>query len=243
MHVFPIAHTAFDTATAELAGYIPHSVTQDVAPADELAEMSGRNCYRSWQRRNPHTTDNAGYLKQIIDHQHYSVLEHASATFFVEGVSRALLAELTRHRHLSFSINSQRYIDYSGTTPVIPPAVEKGSTEEAVIRDAYTRAVADYTDLTEGLRARGLKRKEAREAARCILPNAAPVDLIVTGNMRAWREVIAKRFHEAADAEIRELASTLLRHLKILAPATFQDFSTDNPAQDERGDGEGTGHA
>ncbi len=192
--------------------------------ADALAEFSGRLCYKSFDRPNPNTARNRDYLANIIRQGHFSVLEHASASFLVQGVSRALLAELTRHRHLSFSVVSQRYVSYTDTTPVIPPAVVRGSVEEAIIRDAYAMAVADYENLAQRLEAQGLKRKQAREAARCVLPNAAPVDMVVTGNFRAWRDVLGKRWHVAADAEIREFAGKTLEHLRTLAPNSFQDI-------------------
>jgi thymidylate synthase (FAD) len=149
-------------------------------------------------------------------------MEHASVTFLVQGVSRALLAELTRHRHLSFSVVSQRYVNYSNTSPVIPPAAV-GTPAETAIRNNYAVQLKRYEWLVEDLTARGLKRKQAREAARCVLPNAAPVDMIVTGNLRAWRDVLGKRHHVAADAEIKAFAGRVLRLLRVAAPACVQD--------------------
>jgi thymidylate synthase (FAD) len=69
-----------------------------------------------------------------------------------------------------------------------------------------------------------LKRKQAREAARCVLPNAAPVDMVVTGNLRAWRDVLGKRHHVAADAEIQEFAKRVLAKLRSIAPNSVQDI-------------------
>lgn len=79
-----------------------------VANADELGEMAGRLCYKSWKRPNPVTANNKGYIGNIIAQQHFSVLEHASATFWISGVSRSLTHELVRHRHLSFSAEEDR---------------------------------------------------------------------------------------------------------------------------------------
>jgi thymidylate synthase (FAD) len=149
-------------------------------------------------------------------------MEHASVTFLVQDVSRALLAELTRHRHLSFSVVSQRYVNYADTAPVIPPAAE-GTPAETAIKNAYAGTLRVYEYLVEDLTARGFKRKEAREAARSVLPNAAPVDMVVTGNLRAWRDVLGKRHHVAADAEIQEFAARVLRLLRVAAPGCVQD--------------------
>jgi thymidylate synthase (FAD) len=205
-----------------LNAYDYDSFSEDTWGADSLGEAAGRICYQSWDRPNPATATNAGYLRNILAQGHYSVLEHASVTFLVRGVSRALLAELTRHRHLSFSVVSQRYVDYSKTEPVIPPAMS-GDTEVSV-RHAYATALEFYESLVQRLTAQGLKRKQAREAARAVLPNAAPVDMVVTGNLRAWRDVLGKRYSEAADAEIREFAGLVLGHLRTIAPNSFQDF-------------------
>ena len=191
--------------------------------ADALGEAAGRLCYKSFNRPNPNTARNADYMANILRQGHESVLEHASVTFLVQGVSRALLAELTRHRHLSFSVVSQRYVDYAGTEPVIPPAL-RGTEGEAQLRSEYSRAVDRYEELVRELKAAGLPRKQAREAARAVLPNAAPVDMVVTGNLRAWRDVLRKRWHVAADAEIREFARLVLIQLRGIAPNSVQDI-------------------
>ncbi|MEU0158985.1 FAD-dependent thymidylate synthase [Streptomyces sp. NPDC006261] len=189
--------------------------------ADALAEAAGRLCYKSFNRPNPDTARNEDYLKNIIDQGHFSVLEHSSVTFLVRGVSRSLLAELTRHRHLSFSVVSQRYVDYSKTEPVIPPALEG---YELTIGMTYTQAIEAYEALVNVLLEEGLTRKQAREAARAVLPNAAPVDMVVTGNLRAWRDVLGKRWHVAADVEICRLAGLVLSHLRDIAPNSVQDI-------------------
>ena len=196
-----------------------------IEDADALAEAAGRLCYKSFNRPNPNTARNEDYLKNILDQGHFSVLEHSSVTFLVRGVSRALLTELTRHRHLSFSVVSQRYVDYSETRPVVPPALEGGY--ESILEDAYREALEKYEALVEVLMEEGLKRKQARETARAVLPNAAPVDMAVTGNLRAWRDVLGKRHHVAADAEIQQFAGLVLGHLRDIAPNSVSDIPDD----------------
>ncbi|MEU4726493.1 FAD-dependent thymidylate synthase [Nonomuraea dietziae] len=222
MDVSLIAHTYFlDNVFEEKTGFRNQPFGYHI---DHLAEAAGRQCYKAWERKNPATSTNKGYLANIIEHQHFSVLEHASATFLIQGVSRALLAELTRHRHLSFSVESQRYVDQAGREPVIPPAL-RGTEHEGVLRSYHETSEFLYVQVRNALAEQGVPRKKAREAARAFLLNAQPVDLIVTGNMRAWREVLAKRYHVAADSEIQELAGELLAHLQSVAPQSFQDFS------------------
>jgi thymidylate synthase (FAD) len=223
MKVDILAHTTMrEDVMREAYAYDAFNGDDDVRYSDALGEAAGRLCYKSFRRPNPATASNDGYMLNILRQGHYSVLEHSSASFLVRGVSRALLAELSRHRHLSFSVVSQRYVSYSDTEPVIPPAAE-GTPAETAIVNAYADALKRYEWLVEDLTARGLKRKQAREAARAVLPNAAPVDMVVTGNLRAWRDVLGKRWHVAADAEIQEFAGLVLGHLRSIAPNSFQD--------------------
>ncbi|AFQ97355.1 thymidylate synthase [Mycobacterium phage Rebeuca] len=196
--------------------------------ADFLAEFAGRNCYRSFHRPNPKTAENEDYLAHILEVGHESVLEHASATFYIEA-SRSVLTELERHRHLSFSVVSQRYVDPTYLGVHHPPALNAlpvGDRDAALraLMTAYGSAVRAYDELESLFTANGLPRKQAREAARAVLPNMNNSPMVVTGNHRAWRYVIKARWHEAADAEIRALAGELLKQLREIAPGTYQDI-------------------
>ena len=199
--------------------------------ADALSEFAGRNCYRSFDRPNPATADNEDYLKHILDVGHESVLEHASATFYVE-TSRSVLTELERHRHLSFSVVSQRYVNMTGQDFKmlhLPPALKDMWEDNPLLGYRMGNWADDlgnlYDEIVEYLaEEKGLPRKQAREAARAVLPNATNSPMVVTGNHRTWRYVIKARWHEAADAEIRELAGELLAELRRVAPAAYQDI-------------------
>lgn len=225
MKVDVLAATRLDESTL-LNAYGYDAIGEDgTADADALAEAAGRICYKSFDRPYPATATNAGYLANILAQGHYSVLEHSSVSFLVRDVSRALLTELTRHRHLSFSVVSQRYVDYARTAPVIPPGLAHIPEAVRLLEDAYAYALADYETLVTALTNNGAKRKAAREAARAVLPNAAPVDMVVSGNLRAWRDVLGKRHSVHADAEIQEFARLILGHLRELAPNSVQDIS------------------
>lgn len=230
MKVVPIASTVLHLAEIdEETDYQPHFWTQDVRDPDELAELAGRNCYQSWDRPHPKTATNQGYLKNILSQGHYSVLEHASVTFYVEGVSRALLAELTRHRHLSFSVVSQRYVDANSLSFVYPPILNElpqgvRDSIKAEMARVDSDALIAYDNIVSELIAEGYKRKEAREAARAVLPNSTESPMVVTGNLRAWRDVLGKRHHVAADKEIQAFAREVLRHLRDIAPNSVQDI-------------------
>ena len=224
MKAYLVAHTLIDYELFGNLEYKPH-VTRywdSVSNVDELAEFAGRACYESWDRPNPATATNEGYLKHIIEVGHFSVLEHASATFYLTGVSRSFTHELVRHRHMSFSQLSQRYVDESEANLVLPP---NGSLlEEELIQQHHAISLKLYDTLVENRLAQGQTRKQAREAGRAVLPNATETRIVVTGNMRSWRELLGKRIGPGVDAAFNENAQEILRQLKELAPNTFQDM-------------------
>lgn len=191
---------------------------------DDLVEFAGRACYQSFNKPNEATRSNEDYLANIIKQQHFSVMEHASASFYVTGVSRSLTHELVRHRHLSFSQLSQRFVNEEDFATVAPPALQGDTLGEYHLEDMAEKAKAAYAYLVSLLLEKGLTRKEAREAARAVLPNMTETRLVVTGNFRAWRDVIVRRIDPAADAEIQEFARLVLAALKVLAPGCFQDM-------------------
>lgn len=192
--------------------------------ADFLAELSGRSCYLSWNRPSPATRSNVDYLAHILEIGHESILEHASATFYVTGVSRALLLELERHRHLSFSVVSQRYVDHSDASHVIPPVFRDDPQAIDMIENTHDRSLEVYQNLVSRAEKNGASRKEARGAARTVLPEGTETSIVLSANHRAFRYVIKLRNSPHADAEIREFAKALLVELKKIAPNTYSDM-------------------
>ncbi|MCV7384215.1 FAD-dependent thymidylate synthase [Mycolicibacter longobardus] len=208
---------------------VPWSTDADGGPA--LVEFAGRACYQSWSKPNPRTATNAAYLKHIIDVGHFSVLEHAGVTFYITGISRSATHELIRHRHFSFSQLSQRYVPEPDSRIVVPPAMADDPELQQILAEAADASRAAYVELLARLEAKladqpnaVLRRKQARQAARAVLPNATETRIVVTGNYRAWRHFIAMRASEHADVEIRRLAIECLRQLTEVAPAAFGDF-------------------
>jgi thymidylate synthase (FAD) len=223
----------------------PIAWTQFAAPDDvdwdtdadggqALAEFAGRACYESWHKPNPATATNAGYLRHILEVGHLSVLEHGTVTFYLRGVSRSLTHELIRHRHFSYSQLSQRYAPSGAADMVEPEVIAADPDLHARFVAATAASLAAYRDLLAGLDERfaadadgtpaTLRRKQARQAARSVLPNATETRIVVTGNYRAWRHFVAMRASEHADVEIRALAVACLRELQRIAPNVFADF-------------------
>ncbi|GAA5115610.1 FAD-dependent thymidylate synthase [Haloechinothrix salitolerans] len=204
----------------------------DAEGGQALAEFAGRACYQSWNKPNPKTATNAGYLEHIISVGHMSVLEHGSATFYITGISRSLTHELIRHRHFSYSQLSQRYVPERDAAFVEPDVIasdpelhEKFLAAAQASQDAYNELLAGLQEKFANAPSKTLQRKQARQAARSILPNATETRIVVTGNYRAWRHFIAMRATEHADVEIRALAVECLRQLQKAAENVFADFT------------------
>jgi thymidylate synthase (FAD) len=208
---------------------VPWSTDAVGGPA--LVEFAGRACYQSWSKPNPKTATNAAYLRHIIDVGHFSVLEHASVSFYITGISRSCTHELIRHRHFSYSQLSQRFVPEHDSQVVVPPGIQDDPELLEIFRAAADASRATYGELLTRLEAKFadqpnavLRRKQARQAARAVLPNATETRIVVTGNYRAWRHFVAMRASEHADIEIRRLAIECLRQLTDVAPQVFSDF-------------------
>ena len=206
----------------------------DAEGGSALAEFAGRACYQSWDKPNPRTATNAGYLRHILEVGHLSVFEHASVTFYITGISRSCTHELIRHRHFSYSQLSQRFVPEHDSKVVPPPAIADDPELVEIFRratdasrDAYAEMLARLEERFADVPNPMLRHKQARQAARSVLPNATETRIVVTGNYRSWRHFIGMRATEHADTEIRELAVECLRQLIELAPTAFGDFEID----------------
>ncbi|AUH69237.1 MULTISPECIES: FAD-dependent thymidylate synthase [Gordonia] len=203
----------------------------DADGGEALIEFAGRACYESWHKPNPRTATNAGYLRHVLEVGHTSLFEHATCTFYITGISRSCTHELIRHRHFSYSQLSQRFVPEHDSNVVAPPAIRGDERLEELFVEATDAARRAYADLLAELEAKFadvpnaiLRHKQARQAARSVLPNATETRIVVTGNYRAWRHFIGMRATEHADVEIRQLAVECLRRLREVAPTAFGDF-------------------
>lgn len=221
------------------AAHLPVEWQGESTDGERLAEFAGRLCYMS--QHNPARRATREYLENIKKQGHGSVLEHASYSLLLEGVSRSLTHELVRHRAgFAYSQLSQRYVDESHAAFVIPPAIVGDEALEAVWRAQVEGAQATYVALVEQLMERYAwvadrvhRRKMAREAARAVLPNSTETKIVVTANARAWRTMLELRSSEGAELEIRRAAIAILRLLRTEAPGFFSDFEV-YEAEDRR---------
>jgi len=165
--------------------------------------------------------DQSAFIDKLMGMGHESVLEHASFTFGIEGVSRALLAQITRHRLASFSVQSQRYVGYEqGFGYIIPPRIQELG-EDAV--QEFARQMNTIEEWYRDWQARLGNGEKSNEDARFVLPNACETRMILTMNVRELRHFFALRMCERAQWEIRALATEMHRQCLEAAPALFKD--------------------
>ena len=164
--------------------------------------------------------DQAAFVRGVTESGHLSTAEHASFTFAVEGVSRSLLAQITRHRIASFAVQSQRYVSMeAGFDYVVPPAIEAlGEQALARYREQMERMHRWYAQWQQELGGAG---EGANEDARFVLPNACATRMLVTMNARELLHFFSLRCCMRAQWEIRELAWEMLRQARGVAPTLF----------------------
>jgi thymidylate synthase (FAD) len=178
---------------------------------EALLEHAGRACYRSESKGRP-----GKFLQARIREGHESIIEHASVTFEISGISRACSHQLVRHRLASYSQESQRYVDMTAPEFVMPPSVAENPQARAV----WDEFMGQVSDTYQRLRELGTRKEDAR----FVLPNAAATRIIVTMNFRSLRHFFSVRCDKAAQWEIRALALEMLRQVHEIAPAVFADL-------------------
>lgn len=187
---------------------------------EETVALAARLCYSpssiSDLKEKLDSSDITRFLDKIMSLGHHSVLEHASFTFGIEGISRVTSHQLVRHRIASFSQQSQRYVSHKDHFSTIMPDTIAAHPESKRIFDFATSMIhSAYEHLLElGI---------PPEDARYLLPNATETKLVMTMNARELRHFFALRCCHRAQWEIREMAIQMLRLCKATAPLIFKD--------------------
>ena len=162
-------------------------------------------------------------IKSLIKAGHTAMIEHASITFKISGVSRVVTHELVRHRIASYAMRSQRYVNESVPTFVVPNEIASNNEARILFEQAMQNAWFAYKKLQEY----GLKN----EIARYVLPNAAESVICTTINFRALRNFFKLRLSKRAQPEIRELANLMLDKAIDIAPSCFEDLKDESNLQ------------
>ncbi len=164
--------------------------------------------------------DNSKFIAKLIEMNHMSPIEHASFTFSIEGVSRAFLAQITRHRVASFSVRSQRYVSEESFNYVIPPAIEELGAAAVARYVGQMDTIMDWYHDWQSALGRGEK---SNEDARFILPNACETKMIVTMNARELMHFFSLRCCNRAQWEIRRVAWLMFEEVVKVAPNLFKN--------------------
>ncbi len=192
---------------------------------EEVVALGARLCYSKARVDDLLTRveakDQTDFVHKIMGMGHDSVLEHASFTFGIEGVSRVLLAQITRHRLASFSVQSQRYVSYeSGFGYIVPPKIEAlGEEAVAEFEQQMDTMHQWYTQWQQKLGT----GEGGNEDARFVLPGACETRMMVTMNVRELRHFFSLRMCSRAQWEIRALACEMHRLCMEVAPALFEN--------------------
>ena len=220
-------------ATVKIISYTPEP--------EKLIAAAGKLCY------SPSTIDElfesldeekvAYFVKLLAENGHGSTMEHVSFTFAIEGVSRSLLAQITRHRIASFSVQSQRYVPLRNFKSVLPAEIEADPEALEVYNDAVDAVGEAYNKIADILtethkkrlieegkaekEAKRIARKLAIEDARAVLPNSCETKMLLTMNARSLMNFFAHRCCMRAQTEIRVLADQMLELVKEIAPLLF----------------------
>jgi thymidylate synthase (FAD) len=188
--------------------------------AEQVIELACRTCYLSFHRFNPPSSTEE-LIKKVIRKGHHSVLEHALATFRIRGGSRVFTHELVRHRLMSPSQESQRYVEYGKVRNfdvVLPETIE-----QTPFKDRYLEMAA----ACERLYSEMVKSGVPKEDARYILPNGTTSEIVISANFREYRHIFQVRCHPRAHWEIRKICMIMLDIMKKEAPIVFDDFLID----------------
>lgn len=175
------------------------------------------------------------FIEKQLSRGHYGPWEHPQITFSVEGVSRVTMAQITRHRHLTFDIQSMRYADFSEQEIVTPKSLTEGtlSREKGVtdvesreeLEQLYEMYVEDAVEFYERMVRNGVPKEDAR----FILPLGTTVNMTFSGNARTFMHVFNLRQKASSQWEIRELSDMLAEELKSWMPYSFSWYEQNKP--------------
>ena len=178
-------------------------------------ELAGRTCYQSLDKIKLGSA--ALFVAERIKDGHKSVLEHVSVTVKLI-TDRGVLAELTRHRLASYSVESTRYCNYDDGLTVIRPVWKYGTSDE--IKAIWTESMRDAECAYKELLNYDLTPQEARS----VLPMSTKTEIVMTANLREWRTIFRQRCDKAAHPQMRNLMLQLLRKISDKIPVVFVDL-------------------
>jgi len=206
--------------------------------SDQLIEVAGRICYRSWapfdgtEGTNPNITkvreDNKEYIQNIIKQSHGSVLEHSNVSLLFRDVSRVFTHEMVRHRAgMAYSQESLRYVRLDKLRFFIPEEIK----QDPELYQLYQKTVEHLEAVQETL-SHKIKsgstfhdKKVWTSRFRRLAPLGLATTILATGNLRAWRHIVNMRSSAGAEEEIRMVMDQVVPILKHISPSVFDDLN------------------
>jgi len=207
--------------------------------SSQLCKTAGQTCYASFGPRHTTNENAAAYFERLTSAGHGSVLEHASFSFLLFGISRSVTHELVRHRAgVGISQISQRYVSGAVLRFVERPEYQNDEELHRLFEERADRAATEYGAMADRLLERQEggssmlsadyktdARKKVQQTARSLLPNETEAPMVFTGNVRALRHIIEMRADAHAESEIRNLAVRIFLCLVTADPILFGDYS------------------
>jgi len=181
------------------------------------------------------------FVRKQLSRGHHGLAEHPQITFAANGVSRVTMAQITRHRHMTFDVQSQRYVDFSEKEAVVPPVLMSEESDDHVNRhnglvnlaeedrERWRREYETRTDELFEMYQEMVEGGIPKEDARFVLPVGTPVNMTFSGNARTFMHVFNLRQKANAQHEIRELCNELAPLLKDWAPYMFTWYDENRP--------------
>ena len=188
-------------------------------------ESLARGCYKSHDKTTE--TSHKDFVGKVLHTlKHEGIAEHSSITFTLV-TDRGVMAEVTRHRHATFLVESTRYVNYDnkGLDFVLPPWMNKNST-------CWSTYIVECSNIEWGYKS-FLKLGWKPQEARYFLPNGIRTQIGVTMNFGSLRNFLKKRTNVAAHPQMRQLSVPLLRYMKETVPVIFDDIETPELPYDE----------
>lgn len=224
-------------------------IDPDVSDAENLIEAAGRICYRSWQEYDPSkplaTNPNVSkvrkgndvYIRNVLENRHGSILEHTTMSFICRNVSRIFTHELVRHRAgMAYSQESLRYVRLDEIPFYLPEAAKGNKKALEKYKNVIKYLEEAQAELATIFNIESIRnfhtKKELTSMFRRLLPEGIATSIFVTGNLRAWRHIIAMRTSTAAEAEIRIVLDQIARICKREYPNVFQDMQYNHETQE-----------
>ena len=199
----------------------------------QIIERAGRTCYKSEERIAPESA--ARFVKMLIDNEHEAMIEHASASYrFI--CDRGVTHEIVRHRLFSFAQESTRYCNYKDEVAfIIPPWVSRINEGSFTKKDLTDKDLSSSFDEPSRIWLQNMLNQEQvynklielgwqPQQARSVLPASLKTEIVITGNLRQWRQFFKLRCDKSAHPQAREVAYLALKDIKARIPVVFHCF-------------------